>query len=67
MPDVLVCSVGTELFFEKPGDGGKDPEPDKKWIGELDHGWDRAAVEEAAASFSELKPQVIRLSEHKGA
>eukprot|EP00891_Asterochloris_glomerata_P006266 jgi/Astpho2/6266/fgenesh1_pm.00088_%23_25_t len=57
MPDVLVCSVGTEIFFEKSGDGGRDPEPDKKWIGELDHDWDRAAVEEAAASFNELKPQ----------
>lgn len=67
MPDVLVCSVGTEIFFEKSGDGGRDPEPDKKWIGELDHDWDRAAVEEAAASFNELKPQVIRLSVYKRA
>jgi hypothetical protein len=54
-PDVLVCSVGTEIFFEATG---ASPEADEEWKKELDQGWNRQAAIDAAASFSELKPQV---------
>ena len=57
-PDILICSVGTEIFFEKPGSAGAEPQPDKKWIQLLDQGWDRQAALDAAAQFQELKPQV---------
>ena len=52
VPDVLVCSVGTEIFFESTG------EPDKEWQKELDRGWDRAGAISAVEAISELKPQV---------
>jgi sucrose-6-phosphatase len=53
-PDALVCSVGTEIFFEAP-DGSADspPTPDEAWCAALDAGgWDRAKVEAAAAAAS---------------
>jgi len=52
VPDVLVCSVGTEIFFESTG------EPDKAWQQELDRGWDRAGAITAVEAIPELKPQV---------
>lgn len=52
VPDVLVCSVGTEIFFESAG------EADKEWGRELDKGWDRQGALDAAAGISELKQQV---------
>ena len=58
VPDVLICSVGPEIFFEKPGSYGAEPQPDKKWTQLLDQGWNREAALTAAAQFSELKPQV---------
>lgn len=58
VPDVLICSVGTEIFFEKPGSDGAEPQPDKKWIQLLDQGWNRQAALDAAAQCKELKPQV---------
>lgn len=58
-PDVLICSVGTEIFFEKPGSGPAEPQPDKKWIQLLDQGWNRQAALDAAAQLSELVPQVL--------
>jgi len=61
VPDVLICSVGTEIFFEKPGSDGAEPQPDKKWTQLLDQGWNRKAALEAAAQLSELKPQVCLL------
>ena len=57
-PDILICSVGTEIFFEKPGSEGTEPQPDKKWIQLLDQGWNRQAALDAAAQLQELKPQV---------
>lgn len=51
---MLVCSVGTEIFFEATG---ASPEADEEWKKELDQGWNRQAAIDAAASFSELKPQ----------
>ena len=56
VPDVLVCSVGTEIFFESTG------EPDKGWQEVLDRGWDRAGAIAAAEGIPELKPQVRILS-----
>jgi len=56
-PDVLVCSVGTEIFFEA---GGAAPQPDRKWVAELDKGWDRAAAIRTAESFSQLRVQARR-------
>lgn len=55
-PDVLVCSVGTEIFFEA---SGAAPEPDRKWVAELYKGWDRAAAIKCAESLSQLRMQVI--------
>ena len=52
VPDVLVCSVGTEIFFESTG------EPDKGWQEVLDRGWDRAGAIAAAEAIPELQPQV---------
>lgn len=51
VPDVLVCSVGTEIFFETAG------EADKEWSAELDRGWDREGALAAAAAIPALKPQ----------
>ena len=58
-PDILICSVGTEIFFEKPGSDGAEPQPDKKWTKLLDQGWNRQAALDAAAQLSPLVPQVI--------
>ena len=55
MPDVLVCSVGTEIFFET---AGSQPVPDQKWIKLLDEGWNRDAVVESASKLSGLTLQV---------
>lgn len=52
VPDVLVCSVGTEIFFESAG------EADKEWGAELDQGWNRQGALDIAAGFPELKQQV---------
>lgn len=52
MPDVLVCSVGTEIFFESAG------EADGEWGRELDQGWDRQGALDAAAGIPELVQQV---------
>ena len=60
VPDILRCSVGTEIFFEKPGSDGSEPQPDQKWIQLLDQGWNRQAALDAAAQFQELKPQVLQ-------
>jgi sucrose-6-phosphatase len=56
VPDVLVCSVGTEIFFESAG------EADREWGRELDQGWDRQGALDAAAGIPELKQQVQFLS-----
>lgn len=65
VPDVLICSVGTEIFFEnerkrESGDGEiAAPVPDSRWIDALNAtGWSRDAVAEAAlASTPALKLQ----------
>ena len=63
VPDVLICSVGTEIFFEnetKDGEGiAAAPVPDSRWTEALDAtGWSRAAVAEAAlASTPALRLQ----------
>lgn len=53
VPDVLVCSVGTEIFFESSG------QADQQWAAQLDQGWDRASAVAAAEAIPELKAQVI--------
>lgn len=54
VPDVLVCSVGTEIFFECAG------QADREWSAELDRGWDRRGALAAAAAVPTLRPQVRR-------
>ena len=58
-PDVLVCSVGTEIFFKATG---ASPEANQEWKAELDQGWSRQEAIDAAAKFSELKPQVPQIT-----
>ena len=55
-PDILVCSVGTEIFFECTP--GSEPLPDAKWIELLNQGWDRAAVCQEAAQCQGFTLQV---------
>lgn len=57
-PDVLVCSVGTEIFFEA---ASANPEANKEWGEELDQGWNRAKAMQITESFQDLKPQVYFL------
>lgn len=52
-PDLLVCSVGTEIFHK----GGSHGQLDEEWYSILDKGWDAAALRAAAAAVPELKPQ----------
>ena len=59
VPDVLVCSVGTEIFFEA---AGSQPVPDQKWIKLLDEGWNRDAILESASQLSGLTLQVCLLA-----
>ncbi|KAI8467278.1 MAG: sucrose-6F-phosphate phosphohydrolase-domain-containing protein [Monoraphidium minutum] len=54
-PDILICSVGTELFYRVPGT--TTLVPDSSWEAELDNGWDRGAVAAVAARHPRLKPQ----------
>lgn len=51
VPDILVCSVGTEIFFESSG------ETDAEWKEELNKGWDRPGALAAAAAIEALSPQ----------
>jgi hypothetical protein len=54
-PDVLICSVGTELFYRDPAG---DYVPDVEWVALLDQGWNRDAAQRVAASLPQLQPQV---------
>lgn len=60
-PDVLVCSVGTEIFFEATG---ASPEANQEWKKELDQGWNRQEAIDAAANFPDLKTQVEQQTHH---
>ena len=53
-PDVLVCSVGTEIFFEA---AGAEPVPDAKWAKKLEQGWDRQQIVDAISGFTGLTMQ----------
>lgn len=57
-PDVLVCSVGTEIFYESASNGNSQPQVDSQWAAHLDRAWNREAAVQAAASIPELQPQV---------
>jgi hypothetical protein len=63
---VLICSVGTELFY-RAGDGSY--QPDCRWREQLDAQgrWDRGQVEQVAAGFQHLSPQVGRAAAGLGA
>jgi len=50
-PDVLIVSVGTEIYFQ-----GSDT-PDTTWAAKLSQGWDREEVVAATAHFADLTPQ----------
>lgn len=45
-PDILVCSVGTEILI--------NGQPDEEWEEHLNEGWDRAAAEGVAAQLPDL-------------
>lgn len=51
-PDALICSVGTEIYFN-PDEDILDPE----WADILSAGWNREEVIATAAHFSDLTPQ----------
>ena len=54
-PDVLICSVGTEIFMDVDSPA---PVSRESWTRKLDQGWDRKAIVEAASKHSQLKLQV---------
>ncbi|KAF8068240.1 SPP1 [Scenedesmus sp. PABB004] len=54
-PDVLICSVGTEIFYRAPDGAWR---PDTAWTAHLDRGWDRDAVAAVAGAVPQLTPQV---------
>lgn len=54
-PDVLICSVGTEIWYR--GADGMMHE-DRSWHQHLDKDWQRGHLMAAAASMQELSPQV---------
>ena len=56
-PDILVCSVGTEIFYE--ANGTQNPIADKKWGNLLDQGWDRELVVRSASKIVGLELQVL--------
>ncbi len=53
-PDILVCSVGTEIFYEAK----EKAEADKKWGAILDQGWNRESVLSIVSKYPGLKLQV---------
>lgn len=53
---MLVCSVGTEIFFQAEFEA---PEADAKWAAELDRGWQRQRAVDLAAAQPQLEPQVF--------
>ncbi|MBD2490221.1 sucrose-phosphate phosphatase [Aulosira sp. FACHB-615] len=50
-PDILVCSVGTEIYIN----GSQDP--DSTWADKLSQAWDRNLVKTISATFTELQAQ----------
>lgn len=55
-PDILVCSVGTEIFYEAAA--SDKAQADRKWAAELDHGWNRESILKIAAELPGLTLQV---------
>ena len=51
VPDALVTSVGTEIYY----DGSTTPDPD--WSQKLDKGWQRHDILSMTAHFQDLVPQ----------
>ena len=54
-PDVLICSVGTEIFMDVDS---PDPVARESWTRKLDQGWDRKTILEAASKHKQLQLQV---------
>jgi sucrose-6F-phosphate phosphohydrolase len=53
-PDLLICSVGTEIYLKTP----TGQELDGEWNAELDKGWDRDRIVALVKSdFGDLEPQ----------
>jgi sucrose-phosphate synthase len=50
-PDVLICSVGSEIYYTKKFI------PDKGWESHIDHQWKRQEVEEALLKFPGIRLQ----------
>lgn len=50
-PDVLVTSVGTEIYV------GEDVHLNSEWSAQLQQNWERALVQDIAAQFKALRPQ----------
>ena len=61
VPDVLVCSVGTEIFWRN--ENGQLV-PDEEWKRHLGEDWERERLQKIAASFDSaiLTPQARRSS-----
>lgn len=57
-PDVVVCSVGTEVYLNTPN--GFIPDAD--WSASLDEDWDAALAKELGQEFEELELQVELLA-----
>lgn len=54
-PDLLICSVGTEIYHRTDG---HQLELDGEWLAQLDHGWNREKVTAVVSSdFNKLTPQ----------
>lgn len=54
LPDVLVCSVGTEILHNT----GKGYVADAQWEAKLDEGWDASVAAEIGEEFDNLELQV---------
>lgn len=52
-PDLLICSVGTEIYHTTE----QGLELDDEWLAELEKGWDRPQITSIVSSFVEFTPQ----------
>lgn len=55
-PDVLICSVGTEIFYRDKHDAAF--KPDATWERHLDRDWNRSRVLQVAQTLPQFVPQV---------
>jgi sucrose-phosphate synthase len=50
-PDILICSVGTEIFY------GTEGLPDKSWRTHIAYRWNREQIRQSLATIENLLPQ----------